>query len=273
MKKTLILLFISSVLYTCDKVDSPYSESTTTTTNATTLKRKILIEDFTGQQCGNCPRAAEMITTLENLYPNQIVPVAMHTGFFAVPELTGAYSADFRTSTADDLLTFFNATNFPNGIVNRKQVNGNYALSHTAWATEVSTMVNTIPDFGIRIKATTQNGTITGSTTFYPQKNLNATYKYSVWITEDAIINWQKDYAHNPVDIPNYEHKHLLRSAINSTWGSDAYSASISPADSLTLPWSVGINPSWNITNCNAIVFVYDTATKEVVQVESIRIP
>ena len=47
--------------------------------------RNILIEDFTGQNCVNCPKATNIIEQLQKEYgADTIIAVAIHCGYFGV---------------------------------------------------------------------------------------------------------------------------------------------------------------------------------------------
>ena len=53
--------------------------------------RAVLIEDFTGQYCVNCPRATEEIERLIEQYGDSVViPVAIHSGPFS--KLNGEFT-------------------------------------------------------------------------------------------------------------------------------------------------------------------------------------
>ena len=43
-------------------------------------KRVVLLEDFTGQKCSNCPNANELIETLQNDFGDNLVVVGIHGG-------------------------------------------------------------------------------------------------------------------------------------------------------------------------------------------------
>ena len=59
-----IAIFVFMAFITsCDIIDEPYREKTTQDTTKT-VKRKILLEEFTGFRCKNCPHAAETIHSL-----------------------------------------------------------------------------------------------------------------------------------------------------------------------------------------------------------------
>ncbi len=147
-------LLALSIVSGCDKIEGPYSNSSNNTGGGDTTNpiiRKILIEDFTGHTCGNCPRAAESLHQIENLYGDQIVAVAIHAGFFAEP--TGTYFAeDYRTDVGNELDNAFgnSAAGLPNGLVNRKDYDGLTILQHTDWASKASEWINSPPDVSIR---------------------------------------------------------------------------------------------------------------------------
>ena len=76
MKRTLLLVSIVALMFQgCDKIDAPYLEKPVIndTTDTNTYVQKVLIEDFTGHRCGNCPRAHEALKALEDLYGSKIV--------------------------------------------------------------------------------------------------------------------------------------------------------------------------------------------------------
>ena len=49
-------------------------------------KKNIYIEDITGVQCPNCPRATERIKEIKGIFPGSVVSVALYTSNF--PGLT-----------------------------------------------------------------------------------------------------------------------------------------------------------------------------------------
>ena len=42
--------------------------------------RNVLIEDFTGQRCTNCPKATDAIHEMQEAYGSSVIPVAIHCG-------------------------------------------------------------------------------------------------------------------------------------------------------------------------------------------------
>ena len=116
--------------------------------------------------------------------------------------------------------------------------------------------------------------------------SLSGNYKLVVCITENNIVNWQKD---GDIDDPSYIHKHVLRSFLTPTWGdilgveeinigdnfSNGYSCVISDLENdniahsqNTLSLGTGNAGNWNINNLYVLAYIYDISNYEIIQVE-----
>lgn len=281
MRISILICFLIGLatFSSCDKIEGPYGNSSNSNGGGDTTEqiiRKILIEDFTGHTCGNCPRAAESLHQIENLYGNQIVAIAIHAGFFAEP--TGTFFADdYRTSIGNELDEAFgnSAAGLPNGLVNRKDYDGLTILQHTDWASKASEWINTPPEASIKttpnFNTTNRSLEISVTTRFLQQidESLNIVY----YLTEDSIQSAQKDYDLEADYDPDYYHRHVLRGSINGAWGQTlgdgiAYSANeeIITSANFTIP------SNWNENKVAVVAVIYRTASNEVVQVEETKI-
>ncbi|UPT67776.1 MAG: Omp28 family outer membrane lipoprotein [Sphingobacteriales bacterium JAD_PAG50586_3] len=273
MKKFLPLVAAVILFAACDKIEGPYSEKPTGNGSDTGAVRRILIEDFTGQKCGNCPRAAETIESLKGIYGDRIVTYGIHAGFFAVPSTGGTkFLTDYRTPDGDIIDQFFgnSAAGLPNGLINRSNAGGSYIQSYSNWGSLVGQMLNAEPDARIKINNTYNSTTRQVSTTINTSilNNLNGNYKLCVVVTEDSIVGWQKDYQLNPTDIEFYTHRHVYRGAMNTAWGTDIGTGSLVEGDTYTGSFNMTLNPAWDAAHCYVVAYVYNASTKEVVQVE-----
>ncbi len=80
--------------------------------------RAVLIEDYTGQNCVNCPRATEEIERLIEQYGDSVViAVAIHSGPFS-KEKDGT-PTPLRTELGDMYFTRWNLSSQPVGLVDR----------------------------------------------------------------------------------------------------------------------------------------------------------
>lgn len=97
------IIYLSLVLATfvgCDKIEQEdflIGVEGPNEVDTTTFVKKILIEDFTGQTCQNCPEAAEEIHTLQliNTYSNKVVAIVTaplkHKGWSFIGTVISSY--------------------------------------------------------------------------------------------------------------------------------------------------------------------------------------
>jgi Outer membrane protein Omp28 len=276
MKKTNFIYFIIIAFIGfsgCDKLDGPtYFEENTIIVGDTV--NKILIEEFTGHKCGNCPRAHEKIEQLKSLYGDAIIPVAFHVGFFALPSTSGdEFTADFRTVPGDVLDSYFNMSNgagLPSGLVNRIPLENNVPLYHEDWASVIeqrtSAPVQALMTLDCEYSSETDSLHIQTSVKFL--EDISNDIKIVLYIIEDNIVDWQKDYDHDPVDIENYTHRHVFRDAINSAWGENLVTTEVSEGELFNKTHKYVLNDTWIPENCEVIAYIYNAETLKIIQVE-----
>jgi hypothetical protein len=77
----LVVIFFTAI--SCDYVSEPFQDNGggPIDTNDVVM-RNILIEDYTGQRCNNCPKATDAIKVIKGLngYEGRVVSIAIHTG-------------------------------------------------------------------------------------------------------------------------------------------------------------------------------------------------
>ncbi|MFA6922799.1 MAG: Omp28 family outer membrane lipoprotein [Bacteroidales bacterium] len=273
----IFIFFIAFI--SCDKIEPPYKKKNTEQNNDTLKQRKILLEDFTGHKCVNCPGAANTIMELKQQFGERLVVISLHAGYFAEPDASGNYIYDFRTTTGTDIYNFFGVSAFgvPSGMINRKGYNTDYIFSYADWGTKINEIINISPDAHIEItnnySNTNRNLNVNVKTEFL--KSFTGTYKLCVYLTEDSIIKYQKN--NSPAlgivpDIADYVHQHVLRCAVNSTWGDTLISGNTPTGFTIFKNYSIVLNNEWKEKNCTVVVFVYNTFNYEIVQAEEEKI-
>ena len=253
-------------LTSCDYVKNAVQPTANTsgTTGSTIIYKNALVEDFTGHKCGNCPAAAAELKNLEASYGIKIIPVAVHAGFYALTNAT--YSTNFQTPTGNDYDTQFgnSAAGNPNGLINRTGYGtASYIKQWSSWGSAIAQQIAIPADFKISIKNNFNTGTnlLNTDVTVKALSSLSGQYKLVVLLTEDLIIAEQLDYSKPSGSqfIPNYEFNHVLRGAINSSWGDAIFSASINANDSVVKSFTnYSVNTGYNASNCHVVAYVYD---------------
>lgn len=96
MKPFIIILFSALVLLSlsCKEVyDNPIQKTPaaildTTFLNSNTLNqmpKKVLVEEFTGVKCSNCPDGHVVLKTLQDKYKEKMIPISVHSYFLGSP--------------------------------------------------------------------------------------------------------------------------------------------------------------------------------------------
>lgn len=258
-----LILIAAVFLNACDKIEAPYKENLVVPDNpgdSTAVTRKVLLEDYTGFYCGTCPPAAEIAASLDSIYGERLVIVAVHANFFADVSLHSApyNSPDLRTSAGEEYYTFFGVSSNPVGMVNRTPVGGNHILSKDAWGTAIAQALNDEPELGIKLipqyNATDRKLNLTAEIKYL--KPGSEYDKLVLMLTETPIIAAQKDYRLSPSDILNYSHKHVLRANINGTWGDLLNTAAVPAGTSLTKTYTYTLPAQMDPDNIHIVGFV-----------------
>jgi len=300
IKLTKILFFTTLVVCfsACDYVSSPYktpsSGSVGIINNATAVKasdstslKNVLVEDYTGITCGNCPYAADELDTLIKKYGNRIVPMAVNAGSFADPPLAPSYyNIDFTCPTGEDYNTFFGVSSNPNGMVNRKgyptqtqiQTYGNWdALAYSSIQNDTSFIkLNLNTTFDTISRALN----ITVTSKFLAA--LSGKYNLVVLLTQDSIKAPQLKYGVG--EIVNYQHRFALRDAINSDWGDTLVSNGAALNKTIIKMYNYTIKSTYgaatnsnapipcNTKQCYVVAYIYNATTYEVIQSLQLKI-
>jgi hypothetical protein len=152
---SLIILFITVTFLSCDIIESDYRKQGNVGPIDTSKQvQRVLLEDFTGHTCVNCPDAHRIARDISDLYPGQVIIMAVHVGeTFASP--TPEHPYDFRCQTGNEIGDFFNATNapLPIGMVNRIELNSERLLQRYDWEAEVTKLVSQKAAMGIELSA------------------------------------------------------------------------------------------------------------------------
>lgn len=271
ISKILALLALSSLtIPSCDIVEEPYLMRVDggSGPGPGDNVRKVLLEDYTGQKCPNCPEAAEIAHTLKTLYGEQLVLLTVHAGFYSTPDTTGDFTADFRTQQGTELNAYFGFPGYPMGMVNRAEYSGSRILLKDSWESAVAIQT----DLGAQAEITITNTYNAGTrkldclleTEFL--ENMDGTYNICAFITESGIISPQQ--TEQGVNL-TYEHNHVLRASMNGTWGDVAGNdGQAVTGTKLTNNYSYTLPAGWNADKCTVVTFVYNTSTNEGVQAE-----
>ncbi len=274
------------ILSSCDYINKPLEKEPIIvaancgaaykiTTSVGPATRKVLIEDYTGHECGNCPAAAIVAGNILTSNPNDVIVLSVHAGYFADVN-PAPFEADYKTPAGNDWNTFFGITSNPNGMISRKDfIAGTHIKTYSSWATEVSTIIGLPAQAKITLvsKYDTLASCYSVDVKTKFLQNLTPNFAVSLVLMEEELIGTQKDYSQPTPIVLNYVHKHMMRGALNGTWGDQLNTAPVAMNDSVTKTISnVVFNPTYDLNKLYVIAYVYNKTTYEVVQVEKVKV-
>lgn len=267
-----------SFLYSASISDSSTAEAEFVVpfTPVTPLK-KILIEDYTGHTCGNCPRATRLIyDSLVNEFPERIVSMSVHAGGYAQINLSNCYTEDFRTDAATTLNDFFGCTALgnPTGMVNRVGYPGTQVKFYVQWHPIIVNELNATNSAYVAIVPKYNDANRTVNFTVSAQflnSALTGDYKLAVCLAEDSIVACQTDYDVIPNDVTDYVHRDVFRDAINTTYGEDLISTPQLPVKYIRL-FSYQVPARFKEDHCKLIAYVYDASNYHILQSEEMEL-
>ena len=228
-----------------------------------TTSKCVLLEDYTGVRCNNCPAAGEIALGIQKQYGHNVVVLGVHSGFLSMP--MGTYP-DFRTTEGDAWYSFFAFDRNPIGTVNRKLNGGIYAFQSTEWTDAVASALQEESVIGMasNVEYDAASRNLKVDVTSKALVELPDIYSLTVCIMEDSIVGKQS----LPTgDDENYVHRHVFRKTLNGTWGEEINTAALAPEEQIKKSYSVTLDEAYNADQCYVIAYVANTDTKEVLQV------
>jgi Outer membrane protein Omp28 len=240
--------------------------------------KNVLLEEFTGVTCSNCPTATQQIISLQNQYNPRLLVVKIHSNLQAKPiEPT---DPDFRNSDADNLATSFNLASKPSAGIDRLP-NGtaNYCHPIASLSNKIINQLSKPTPINIelskQINATLDSITLTTMFTF----NTSTTdkYRYHIYLLENDVEATQDSFwvsTLKTVPIEGYKHEEILRKCITPVFVGTPLPDSSQVAGRVYKKSMQFAKPTnvLNINNGEIVVLITDEATKEVIHCQRIAL-
>jgi hypothetical protein len=281
--RVLIAIPLLAYLFSsCDKIKEPYATSKHGNIVDTVMEwdsvpvKRVLLEDYTGHKCVNCPEATVIAHSLEESYEGKLLVLAVHAGYQALPG-SGDYAADYRSEAGEAWNIDFGINSInPQGMVDRKEFDGSRVLPKAKWSDDVAIAMTEAPIVQMMATNTYDTNTHQVQATIYAHfpASQAGSYHITVLVSEDSLISAQKN--NNPnvgttPDIFNYVFMDVLREAINGTYG-EVLTTKVDPALTYMGKFSFQLDPSWIAKNCWIYAYVSKSDTREIMNVMRHRI-
>jgi len=287
-----ILILFSGFLWTgCDRVDDglvitnvqdiPVNQDTVFVIDSIIVAQKqVLLEDFTGHLCVNCPEAAVTAHEWAEDYDHKLVIYSIHAGPLADTNETGNYTYNFTNPTGDEIFNYFNQPYNPMGTVNRVEVGGTYVLLFDQWSSAIASEMAkpNVIDMKLVNKYFPNQNSVQINVSATVRSALESNYKIVVMIVEDLIIRPQKNNKEEIGPVPDwldYPHRNILRDAVTATFGQNVSAdGTVDEGETYYNMFYYKLDQSWvsDTADYTIISYIYDTENLNIMQVAELGI-
>lgn len=268
------LVLASSALFLlsgCSEIAPKLNTNTGGNSGSTAdFTKAVLVEEFTGVRCVNCPGGAQALKVIGAQYPERLIVVGIHSGTFSIPFSDSKYN--FESPNSNELETLLGPPQgYPSAVLNRKVFDGETSrqLSRKSWDGYIAQEMALTSTIGIEIDNDYNTNTrLLKSSVKLSSKDLDESqdYRISVLLLESKLIDLQDTPSGKDKE---YEHNHVLRRFITSTGGE------VVTVDQLksgaTLEYETDLERDFKEKNMSVVVFINSIEAngepKEVIQV------
>lgn len=288
LMKSLSFAFLSAVSLTwisCEKEIGPIinfdvpvaSVDTTYMANPeAATPRRILIEEFTGVTCTNCPAGHTKIKNMIEANAGRISAIGYQPFNIGQANPAKETRTDNRTQKGTDLGKSFGGVPYlPCAAFNRVPEGGELLRARTQWDAMLANRLKETSPLNMTMTSaydsTTRELTVTVRVAY--TADVSTKHNLTVALTEDHIIDAQEELIAGGQIITHedYDHKHVFRDFLSSVTGEAVLdSMAVKTAGRVyERRFTAKLDPKWNAANCTITAFVHnqDGADRAVLQV------
>ena len=229
--------------------------------------QNVLIEEYTGVRCQNCPAGAQLLEELKRIHGDRLVIISIHGGFFAQPaNLENKFRLD-NTFGAELIRLFNEPLGYPSAMISRKTFDGQSSrfLGGGFWAGYIDEELNREPQIGMELEIVPDLNQRKLQVKVHAEalSAQSQALSLSIALTENNI----RDAQLTPTGVDtNYIHRHVLRSFITSISGDPV--GNLPANGKRTFEYSTGYSGDWKTVDLRLIAFIHEPAPSfRVVQV------
>lgn len=228
------------------------------------LTHNVLMIEFTGQNCVNCPTAHEEIEKYEHIFGERFISVSIH-GYAAQMGLPPMLPYALGTEDGVKYNEMFGIEAWPNAVIdwNSGKLGSNYGKWLGILFEDLCKPATTLI---IQPTALFKDGKIEVTTVLNNESNSDSDVKYMVWLSESDIVSMQ--ITPSGQMNPTYVHNNVFRASLCGLTGEDV---TVESGKTVTLTHSIDKGSKWVAENMAAVVFAY-TDTEGVISVEKVPV-
>lgn len=209
MRKYILTLLAAGGLFTaCETIDEA---DRWTEPAPVEMKKNVLVEDFTGQNCVNCPAAAELIHNLSATKMGEhIVAVSIHGGAMSIDATKSPFG--LALPIGEEYNKHWGIQAWPSGIIDR----AGGVKDVPSWSSSIVERMSKDLVVDLTANVSFDIDTRTASISVTATEGVTSDMRLTVWLTESNIEGRQKFTDHEE---EKYVHNHVLRDCLTDPYG------------------------------------------------------
>ena len=255
------LFFLLPLLFACEEIPpvvTPASPGDPTLESPVQDQlSQVLIEEFTGVRCVNCPAGSAAIEDLLAIYGERLAAISIHAGFFADPSTE--IPLDLQTPDGDAILNLLGEPlGYPTAVINRTAfVGGDLQTGSGDWAGIIAQELSreALIKIDLRTDYDAAERRLTIDTEYFVEADFTGqALNYTVLITESDVIGPQDTPDGGVVD--DYSHQHVLRDVLTNA-GGEPLGTDFGPGDSVEKSVTYTLPEDWQVDHLEVVAFVH----------------
>jgi hypothetical protein len=239
-----------------------------------TDQHNVLVEEYTGATCTNCPAAHETLKEIQKSHSGRVNVIGLYIygPLQARPPIGAKY--DFRDSTATDIANeiYLGVNALPSGGVDRVPVGGLIKLDKSTWTSAIENRLLVDDSLNLKVEsgynATDKIDSIKVTITY--TKSVGYPHNLSIVIVEDSLIDIQEYPSTDPVH-PGADEEYVFTNVFRGMASSGSSGDPVLPAIPVKEPGRVQIkNYLYKLPgkvvdpkHCRVIAYINSTNTGE----------
>ena len=253
MKKHTLIMAAAALMMaatSCDKIDNPRKPYTPTGGGKT-----VLIKDFTGVRCVNCPEAATTVHQLQHeLGADRVFIMSVHAGFLAQP------IGNFPDFTTEEGTQWYGENNSnPLFAVNRSGLIEGHTYTIGQIDTPVSDELGQPQVFEVSIENTFDEASrlLKVDNTLTALGDVDGDFHVTVCLVEDSLVGMQT--VPGGID-REYVFRNVFRATLNGADGTAFANGHLYVDDTFRKSFSMELDTTFNADQCYVMTYISDKA-------------
>lgn len=249
-------------------VDTTYIE-----TPQTPEDKNVVMEEFTGVQCVNCPAGHQIISTLKTNYGERLVVISYHTDFLGEP--FSFTTEDLRTEEAKQVQDYLVFDGYkPAASIDRFAFNSSQTsllYTRNSWSNRVQQELSKVSPVNILLTSMVDSISrkLTATVELHYTSTLTDAQKVTLVVIENNIKQPQLNTG-NVIDT-FYTHNDIQRVFLTNALG-DEINTTTEAGRVVKKMYQADLPPTLNLSNLKLIAFVHKfSGTKEIIQGKEIK--